>query len=203
MPSEERANSEGRLCLSDIQQSNLLSVACELVAAAVHRQPISIGDLPLGDLGAVSVVGVFVTLRKQGNLRGCIGNFTEAIRLDAALERAAKGVACHDPRFPPVQPDELPQLTIEVSLLHSRELLSDDSDERLASVEIGQHGLDIQYLGRAGLLLPSVPIDHDWDALTFLSEVCRKAGLPLNAWQSPQASLFRFSSTRYGRSFLA
>ena len=139
------------------------------------------------------MVGVFVTLRKHGALRSCIGNFTDTIRLDKALERAATGAARHDPRFPPVRPDELPQLTVEVSLLHSRELLSNDAGQRLASVVIGQHGLDIQYLGRAGLLLPSVPVDHGWDARTFLTEVCRKAGLPADAWQDPQASLFRFS----------
>ena len=195
MQSEERTTPEGQLCLSVAQQSTLHSAACALVTAAAQQQPLSIDDLQLGELGAAQVVGVFVTLRKHGALRSCIGNFTDAIRLDKALERAAKGAACHDPRFPPVRPDELPQLTVEVSLLHSRELLSNDAHERLASVVIGQHGLDIQYLGRAGLLLPSVPVDRAWDARTFLTEVCRKAGLHADAWQDPQASLFRFSTT--------
>jgi hypothetical protein len=165
------------------------------VAAAVQQQSLSVDDLQLGELGESQVVGVFVTLRKNGALRSCIGNFTDVIRLDKALERAATGAARHDPRFPPVRPDELSQLAVEVSLLHSRELLSNDAGQRLASVEIGQHGLDIQYLGCAGLLLPSVPVDHGWDVRTFLTEVCRKAGLPADAWQDPRASLFRFCST--------
>jgi AmmeMemoRadiSam system protein A len=203
MPSEEQTTPDDRFCLSDAQREALHRAACRLLAAAVQQQSVSIDELPLGGLGDVEVVGVFVTLRKSGSLRGCIGNFTEAIRLDTALERAAKGAACHDPRFPPVRPDELPQLTVEVSLLHSRELLGNDSQARLASVEVGQHGLDIQYLGRAGLLLPSVPVDHGWDALTFLTEVCRKAGLPSHAWQDPQAALYRFCTTHCGGPFSA
>jgi hypothetical protein len=144
---------------------------------------------------------VFVTLRKDEALRSCIGNFTLSIRLDSALERAATGAACHDPRFPPVRPDELAELTVEISLLHSRELLGDSPDARLSSIEIGLHGLDIQHFGRAGLLLPSVAVDHGWDAFTFLCEVCRKAGLPVDTWKDPRATVYRFAATHWGGPF--
>ena len=156
----------------------------------------------LGALAETAVVGVFVTLRKHGTLRGCIGNFTAAIPLGQALERTASGAACHDPRFPPVRPEELGLLHVEVSLLHSRERLAESADERLASVVIGQHGLDIQQHGRSGLLLPSVAVDQCWDAFTFLCEVCRKAGLPVDTWRDPRAAVYRFSSARWGGPFV-
>ena len=191
----------GQLTLSDEQQSLLHRVTCQLLAAAANQQPISIDRLPLGELADTPVVGVFVTLRKDGALRSCIGNFTPSIRLGNALDRAATGAACHDPRFPPVRPDELEELTVEISLLHSRELLGDSPDARLSSIEIGLHGLDIQHYGRTGLLLPSVAVDHGWDAFTFLCEVCRKAGLPVDTWKDPRATVYRFSATRWGGPF--
>ena len=201
MESHESATPSGQLTLSDEQRSRLHRVACELLSAAARQQPASFDRLPLGGLADTPVVGVFVTLRKDGALRGCIGNFTPSIHLGDALERAATGAACHDPRFPPVRPDELEQLTVEVSLLHSRELVGDSPDVRLSSIVIGQHGLDIQHQGRSGLLLPSVAVDQSWDAFTFLCEVCRKAGLPVGTWKDPRATVYRFSATRWGGPF--
>jgi AmmeMemoRadiSam system protein A len=201
MESHERATPSGQLTLSEEQRSRLHRVACELLSAAARQQPASIDRLPLGGLADTPVVGVFVTLRKDGALRGCIGNFTQSIQLGDALERAATGAACQDPRFPPVRPEELEQLTVEVSLLHSRELLGDSPDVRLSSIVISRHGLDIQYYGRTGLLLPSVAVDHGWDAFTFLCEVCRKAGLPVDTWKDPGATVYRFSATHWGGPF--
>lgn len=193
----------GQLQLTSEQETRLHQAACALIAAGVRHEPLPVTQLALGELAAAAVVGVFVTLRKGEALRGCIGSFTESIRLDTALERAAKGSACHDPRFPPVSPEELPKLTVEVSLLHSRELLLGGPRERIAAIEIGRHGLDLQYAGRAGLLLPSVPVDHGWSVLRFLEELCRKAGLPAGSWQEPDAKLYRFASTHFAGPFVA
>ncbi len=186
------------IALSAAQEAALLRSACALVAATARHRATRLDRMPLGTLAARPVVGVFVTLRRQGALRGCIGNFAESVRLDQALERAASGAARHDPRFPPVDPAELPELTVEVSVLHTRELLSGAPCDRLAAVEIGRHGLDIQHQGRSGLLLPNVAVDQAWDAPRLLAEVCRKAGLPHDAWQEPDAVLYRFSTTRCG-----
>ncbi len=203
MTNEDAGTRPGQLELTAEQEVLLHQAACALIDAEVRHERRSVGDLALGELAAATVVGVFVTLRKGGDLRGCIGNFTESIRLDTALERAAKGSACHDPRFPPVSPNELPKLTIEVSLLHSRELVEGGPGERAAAIEIGRHGLDLQYAGRAGLLLPSVPVDHGWSVLRFLEELCRKAGLPAGSWQERDAFLYRFASTHFAGPFVA
>lgn len=193
--------SPGPLTLDVEQQEILHREACRLIAAAAHGAPVPLDRAKLGALADQSVVGVFVTLRKSGTLRGCIGNFTPSIALGDALERAATGAASHDPRFPPVRPDELAWLSVDISLLHSRELLPESANERWAAIHIGLHGLDIQHQGRSGLLLPSVAVDLGWDALTFLREVCRKASLPADAWKDPSAALFRFTSAKWGGPF--
>ena len=189
-------------CLDDARIRMLHRATCELVAAAARQEKTSIDDLPLGPLGEQLVVGVFVTLRKDGQLRGCIGNFAASTPLAKALERAATGVVSHDTRFPGVAPDELPQMTVELSLLHSRAVLGATAAERVANLEIGKHGLDIQYRGRSGLLLPRVAPDHGWDRVQFLEEVCRKAGLSAEAWQDPEATVYRFSAICFGGPYL-
>ncbi len=177
------------------EESDLLhQTACRLVQAAANQTRPAISEYPLGRLAEYPLVGTFVTLRKSGELRGCIGNFAAATPLGNALQRAATGVVGHDPRFPNVTPDELPGLTLSVSLLHTRELLDGNPQQRATSVVIGQHGLDIQLQERKGLLLPSVATDFGMDPLQFLQAVCRKAGLPDDAWQDPDAVLYRFSA---------
>lgn len=187
-----------RLNLTTEETDLLQRVTCRLVEAAAKREHVSISDYALGHLADYPLVGVFVTLRKQGGLRGCIGNFGTTTPLGTALERAAAGVATHDPRFPPVSPDELPDLTVTVSLLHDRERVQGKPEDRVSQVSIGRHGLDIQYQGRKGLLLPSVATDFGLDAMGFLQAVCRKANLPDDAWQYPDATLYRFSATAFG-----
>jgi hypothetical protein len=158
-------------------------------------------DLEIGPLRHVPVVGAFVTLRKQGELRSCIGNFGQGVPLGDALARAAQGAVAHDPRFPAVQPAELPQLDVELSLLHSRQLLSPHPDSRREAVVIGRHGLDLQHPRGTGLLLPHVPLGFGWDVEQFLQAVCQKASLPPDAWQDPETALYRFEALQFDAPF--
>ena len=87
---------------------------------------------------------------------------------------------------------ELPSLDIEVSVL------SRTVPVRPEDVEIGTHGLIIRCAGRAGLLLPQVPVEHGWDRKGFLEETCRKAGLPKDAWKRPDAELLGFTAEVLG-----
>lgn len=187
-----------RLELEDQQQIRLLQVARQLVTQAV-RGGGDVDEAPdIEDLAAVPVVGAFVTLRKAGELRSCIGNFTDSIQLAEALRRAAIGAATSDPRFAPITPAELSEIVVELSLLHSRQLLGPSPEARRAGIEIGRHGLDLQYAGHKGLLLPQVATEWHWDTEQFLSAVCRKAGVPADTWQNPSADLYRFEATHFG-----
>ena len=194
MDALDHAAQSAPLVLTPEERDLLHFVACRLVESAAHNARSAISEYPLGRLAEYSLVGAFVTLRKQGELRGCIGNFDATTPLANALERAAIGVVSHDPRFPPVTPDELADLILSVSLLHTRELLNGSPNQRATEVVIGQHGLDIQFQGKKGLLLPSVATDFGLDSKGFLQAVCRKANLPDDAWQDPEATLYRFSA---------
>ncbi|HVP90411.1 MAG TPA: AmmeMemoRadiSam system protein B [Terriglobales bacterium] len=122
--------------------------------------------------------GVFVTLKKRGELRGCIGFIDAVAPLGQAVIRAAVYAATEDPRFPAVAPDEVPGLEFEISVLTPpREVASPEL------VRVGRHGLIVTRGGQKGVLLPQVPVENGWDRETFLEQGCLKAGLPPDAWK--------------------
>ncbi len=136
--------------------------------------------------------GVFVTLNRNGRLRGCIGFPTPVLPLSVAIPDAALSAALDDPRFPPVRADELPEISIEITVLTPPVLVSSPPDRRAETVTVGKHGLIIAGYGRTGLLLPQVPVEYHWDASTFLDQVCIKAGLPPGTWRRDDTELYTF-----------
>ena len=121
--------------------------------------------------------GVFTTVYLGDNLKGCVGYPLALTPLYRAVQETARGAAFDDPRFAPVTLAEAPQLRISLSVL------SQLSPIAAEDVVPGRHGLLISRGDRRGLLLPQVPVEHGWDRIKFLEQTCRKAGLPLDAWQ--------------------
>ncbi len=136
--------------------------------------------------------GVFVTLKTGGQLRGCIGHITASEPIPASVARLARAAAREDPRFDPLEPDELEGLEIEVTLLSPLEPIDGPGQ-----VEIGRHGLVVEQGYRRGLLLPLVASVRGWDAETFLEQTCWMAGLPPGAWRQG-ATLYRFEGVAFG-----
>jgi AmmeMemoRadiSam system protein A len=134
----------------------------------------------------------FVTLRRAGRLRGCIGRLDAVEPLARVVAEAAVSAAFHDPRFPPLAPDELDDLAIEISVLGPLEPVRD-----VAEIEIGRHGIVVADGLRRGLLLPQVAIEWDWDRETFLRHACLKAGLAPTAWRDGIA-IYRFEAVVFG-----
>jgi len=133
----------------------------------------------------------FVTLTKNGRLRGCIG-YTEAVApLFKVVQECAVAAATEDPRFPPVSPNELPSLRFEISVLTPLVPI------RPEEVEVGRHGLMVAQGGMRGLLLPQVPVEWGWDRETFLDQTCVKAGLSPSAWRHG-ATLRAFTAEVFG-----
>ena len=122
--------------------------------------------------------GAFVTLRKAGRLRGCIGYAEPVAPLGRTVIQAAVLAATEDPRFPPVSAAELDSVLIEISVLTPPREISNPR-----AVKVGTHGLIVERDGRKGLLLPQVPMENGWDRETFLEEASLKAGLPRDAWR--------------------
>lgn len=142
--------------------------------------------------------GAFVTLRKDGALRGCIGEPYATQPLIESVVSAAVGAATRDPRFPPVRERELDAITVEVSALTSPVAIEvDDPSAIVEHVTVGTDGLIVADGERSGLLLPQVAVEQGWDAETFLAETCRKAGLPTDRWRTDRVRIERFSVDRF------
>ena len=137
--------------------------------------------------------GAFVSLKKRGHLRGCIG-FIEAKKpLARTVEEMAVAAAFQDPRFEPVRREELKDVKLEISVLTPLRKVAD-----VGEIEVGTHGLYIRKGSRAGLLLPQVATEYGWDRDTFLKETCRKAGLAPDAWRDPETEISLFSADVFG-----
>jgi len=173
--------------LSDDEKRELLRIA-----RATLREYLASGRIPPGKPHKESLLqpaGAFVTLHRGDDLRGCIGTTQEATPLYKTIQEMAVASATRDPRFPQVDADELGDLTIEISVLGNYRAVG-SVDE----IEVGTHGLSIEYAGRRGLLLPQVASENDWDAATFVTHVCRKAGLPDDAFAQPGARMESFTA---------
>jgi uncharacterized protein len=172
-------------CLSEADRKSILELARQAVEEAVRQRQL------LTEIPRVQIFdercGVFVTLTVAGKLRGCIGVVEAKAPLGESIVRCATESALEDPRFCPMQPEELSRLEIEVSLLSPLERIQPEQ------VEIGKHGLLVERGYRRGLLLPQVAVEHRFDREQFLRETCYKAGLPTDAWKMPETRVYGFS----------
>jgi len=175
-------NSSSAVASSEVAQEEfsaeertlLLRLAHDSISAALQRRELSL-DPPTPHLAEPR--GAFTSLYLYGELRGCVGYVLPTSSVYRAVAETACAAAFDDNRFPPVTKDEAPQLEIELSILSPPQAIQPEA------IEVGRHGLLITQHGRRGLLLPQVPVEHNWDQTTFLQQTCRKAGLPLDAWQ--------------------
>jgi len=137
--------------------------------------------------------GVFVTLHATDtSLRGCIGYPKPTFPLIEALQNAAEAAATSDPRFPPVQIDEMKDILVEVTVLTPPKLLETNPNEYPDHIRVGRDGLIAEYMGRSGLLLPQVPVELGWDEFQFLSQTCAKAGLQEDTWKNSKTKIYTF-----------
>jgi AmmeMemoRadiSam system protein A len=175
--------------LTSDQQRTLLDLARASIHAQVSgRPPAAAGPMELPDAS-----GVFVTIKQRGQLRGCLGTLQNQRGLAAETIRCAADSATEDPRFPPVQPGELPELSLEISVLGPLEPIPPEP----AAFRVGTHGLVVEQGIRRGLLLPQVAVEWGWTEEQFLRQTCVKAGLPPDAWQHG-ARVYRFAAEVFG-----
>lgn len=167
--------------LTQKEKQDLLKLARIAIEYFVkHRQNISINDTGICITENMKKeYGAFVTLHLNGELRGCIGEIIAHGPLFEAITRRAIDAAIHDPRFPPVQTDELPFLDIEISILSPLQAIS-----HYKEIEIGKHGIYMSKLGRGAVFLPHVASEQGWDLATTLTHLSLKAGLPPDAWEA-------------------
>jgi hypothetical protein len=137
----------------------------------------------------------FVTLKKRGQLRGCIGHMEPTSPLWRMIRDRALDAALHDPRFQAVGAEELGELHLEISVLSPRIPVKDP----LREIVIGRDGVWLELGAHRGVFLPQVPVEQGWDTVEeYLDNLCRKAGLPRGCWQRPEAVLMRFTALVFG-----
>ena len=122
--------------------------------------------------------GIFVSIHKNGQLRGCVGKIQPAEPLYRSAADCAVGAALSDPRFLPLTLDELSVVEFEISVLSPMQTVRD-----VTAIEVGKHGLLISKNHSRGLLLPQVATTYGWDSERFLEETCKKAGLRGGDWK--------------------
>lgn len=177
--------------LSDELKSKMLKIARSSIENFIKTGKIMKIDEKQGIFN--EKYGLFVTLKKHGELRGCIGVTEPIYILNEALPQIACSSAFNDQRFPPVQKKELKDINIEISIL--------SKPEKIKSVDeiiMGEHGVIVKKGSRGGLFLPQVAEETGWSKEEFLSNLCmHKAGLSPNAWKEKDTELYIFTVYKF------
>ena len=179
---------EGVAALSLAQKKELLKIARGTIEAFVKTGKAP--DVTTKDVRLNEIEGAFVTIRKHGALRGCIGNIIGQQSLVETVHDMAVAASSQDPRFSPVTPAELKDIDVEISVLSKPRKVKDASE-----IVLGKHGVIVSSGNRQGVFLPQVADETGWSKEEFLSELCsQKAGLPPDAWKDPNVSLYVFTA---------
>jgi AmmeMemoRadiSam system protein A len=180
--------------LSETDKRALLGIARQTIEARLKGEPRP--PTPTGSDALEVPCGAFVTLKNGGRLRGCIGTFTSKKPLRETVQEMAEA-ALRDPRFlsDPVTARELSELDIEISALSPLAKTTDPMGE----IELGRDGIYIEGGVRGGCFLPQVATETGWSKEEFLANCCtHKAGLPPDAWKSPDVTVYRFQAEVFG-----
>ncbi len=190
---EAHAGSTGDF-LSPAEKKELLSIARGALEAYLKdrtKKDFSPASKKLKEPGAA-----FVTLKKHGELRGCIGHMEPTDPLWQMIRDRAIDAAVHDSRFPQVRAEELKDISIEISVLSPRV----EAKDPLKDIVIGRDGVWLELGYRRGVFLPQVPVEQGWETVEeYLDHLCQKAGVyQAGCWKSPEARIMRFSALVFG-----
>ncbi len=170
----------------------LLQLARAAVVAAVNGDPVPRLPPEQWTEGLRQPLGAFVTLYYKGELRGCIGRMQYDHPLCECVVEAAQSSALYDPRFTPVTPSELADIRVSLSVLDVPRRI-----ESLDEFDVDQHGIVMENGPAHGVFLPKVAREYGWDRETTLMMLCRKIGLPDDAWKYPGARFQVFRAIEF------
>jgi len=176
--------------LTNEEKKLLLEMAREAITSYVRT-----GMVPEREVSGerlTSLAGCFVTIKKAGALRGCIGNFTSEKPLYQLVQEMAISAATRDPRFYPMKEEDLVSFELEISVLSPLTKITS-----MEEVQVGVHGLYLEKNFSRGVLLPQVATDHGWDRETFLSQTALKAGLKKDDWKEG-SDVYVFTAKVFG-----
>ena len=176
------------MILTDVEKRSLIDIAKTTIECKLTGRDIPEVHVESEVLKQKS--GAFVTLKKHGRLRGCIG-YIQAIKpLYQTVQEMAESAAVKDPRFEPVAKEELKDLEIEISVLTPLKRITD-----VNQIQVGVHGILLRRGYYSGLLLPQVATENNWDRKTFLEQTCFKAGMyDKDCWKDKDTEIYIFSA---------
>jgi uncharacterized protein len=172
------------------EQKDLLKIARETIVGFVSTGKVPAFEATSPGLNLHS--GCFVTVKQNGNLRGCIGNFVSDQPLYLLVQEMAVSAATRDPRFYPMKSADLTDFTLDISVLSPLEKAAS-----IEEIQVGIHGIYIVKGSYRGVLLPQVATEYGWNRDQFLQHTCTKAGLPPDAWQG-ECDIYIFSAQVFG-----
>ncbi len=185
---ESHKNKKEDSMLTRDDKKRLIEIARRAIEARLRGREVSVA--PEGSAGLNLERGAFVTLHKQGRLRGCIGLFTSSDPLYLVVAQMAVAAATQDHRFPPVSAGELKDIDIEISVLSEPKPVAD-----WKSVRLGVDGVIVRRGMASGVFLPQVATETGWDLETFLGQLCsQKAGLAWECYKDPATKLLTFQA---------
>ncbi len=169
-------------------QNQLLKIARETLVTYLKSKKIPVLNLKNRELN--QKMGVFVTLKKAGRLRGCLGEFESQLPLYQLVQKKAIDAAIKDPRFYPLEERELESIKIEISVISPLRKIDD-----WHKIKLGEHGVWLKQGWRGGTFLPQVARETGWSLEEFLSHLCTdKAGLNPNCFKDPQTEIFVYTA---------
>ena len=173
--------------LTDQEKKTLLHLARTTIEARANDEPLPSCEAITQPLQEKR--GAFVSLHRKGLLRGCIGYINAVKPLHQTIQEMALAAGFQDPRFPPLDREELVDLDLEISVLTPLREITDINE-----IQVGTHGLMIVQGNYSGLLLPQVATEYGWEREKFLEHTCQKAGLQPAAWKDKKTKIFIFSA---------
>jgi len=183
--------------LTKTQKKRLLEIARQTVEAYVQKGETL--EFKEGDPRLLEMEGAFVTIHRQGLLRGCIGHIIGDKPLHITVRDMAIAAATQDPRFKPMTKEELQDFDVEVSVLSKPKQVTDPNE-----IQMGVHGVIVSRGLHQGIFLPQVATETGWSREEFLSQLCsQKADLPKDAWKDPQTRLDIFTADVFSEKDIA
>ncbi len=173
------------MTVDDAARRALLALARRAIADTLRLTAPAAGESPVFDERR----GAFVSLHRERLLRGCMGQIEPDGALRRLIPSVARLAAFEDPRFPPLDAEEFDGVRLEISLLSPLVPVASPDE-----IEVGRHGVMVRRGGRRGLLLPQVAPEWNWTRDELLSQTCRKAMLPADAWRDGSATIFAFTA---------
>ena len=186
----QKRSSEQTKMLTLEEGKKLLRLARESIQSYFLKQDINIEIYSMFN----NKQGVFVTLNKNGKLRGCVGYPHPTLQLYKAVFEAARAAAFEDPRFQKLEESNLKDINIEISVLTIPEEIKEESEQFSKHIKIGDDGLIIKSSFGSGLLLPQVFTEYNCTPEQALEMTCQKAGLPTDAWKDKKNKVFKFQA---------